>query len=416
MDALYCNRIQGRFSGVKSLLATPSDTKELPIEADARLWPLVLGNFAVGTGVLIVTGLLPLMARDLGQSVSAMGQAVTAFAIAVAVGGPLLAGPTSRLDRRRLLVVAMLLTAVGHLVCAVAPEYWSVLAGRVIAGVGAGLFTPHAATAAALIAGPERRGRAIALVFIGFTASTVLGVPIGTILADVVGWRATLAMVGGLALLAAIWVRVQVPGALFAQSIDRASWRQVTRMPRLQLILATTLLQSLGQLTLLTYVAAVHVANIGASNATVGALFAVNGIAGIFGNLASGRLVDRHGASGVVAGLILIVAVAFALFPLGASGLGVSTGLMLLWGIGAFSINSVQQPRLIATAPALATATLPLNSAAIYAGQAVGALIGGAIVAGHVPGLSGIVWLGPVAAAFMLAALVTSLAADRVRA
>jgi predicted MFS family arabinose efflux permease len=378
------------------------------VERDTRLWPLALGNFAVATGSLIVAGLLPPMARDLGQTVPVMGQAITAFAIAVAIGGPALAGPTSRMDRRNLLMAALALTALGHVVCALAGSYAWLLTGRVLAGVGAGLFTPHAASAAAILVGPERRGRAIALVFIGFTLSTVVGIPLGTVLGEAIGWRNTLLLVAAVAIGGLVWLQVSLPPGIYCQPITAACWRRIAGSAALVSMLAMTLLQSLGQLVLLTYIAPVVTDSIGATSTTLALLFAANGIAGVLGNLLGGRLVDRYGAARITVLFMTVVAVSFLLFPLGRSGFLATFALMSLWGLGAFAINSVQQPRLIAAAPALATATLPLNSAAIYVGQALGAIVGGLVAAG--PGL---VWLGPVAALFLVAAIACSLAAER---
>jgi predicted MFS family arabinose efflux permease len=391
------------------MTTTAPDAPPLPaIEADRRLWPLVLGNFAVGTGALIVTGLLPAMSREFGQSSAVMGQTVTAFAIAVAIGGPLLAGPTSRLDRARLLQIALAMTAIGHLICAAAPNVATLLLGRIVAGLGAGLFTPHASTAAALLVGPERRGRAIALVFIGFTVSTVAGVPLGTWLAEWIGWRGALDLIVVVSLVALAWVRSSVPSGLFGGPIDAAAWRQVGRSAPIRAMLATTLLQSLGQFVLLTYIAAVLLAWTSASQTTIALLFVIYGLAGVVGNVAGGRFVDRLGAGPVVAGFIVIVGTGLAAFPLLAGTVAGAAAVIGFWGLGAFAINSVQQPRLIAAAPAVATATLPLNSAAIYVGQALGAIGGAAIVAG--PGYT---WLGPAGAIALAAALVTSRAAGR---
>jgi predicted MFS family arabinose efflux permease len=378
------------------------------VARDARLWVLAAGNFAIGTGALIVSGVLPLMAHDLGRSIPVTGQTVTAFALAVAIGGPLLAGPTSRFDRRLILQIALACFVAGNALGALAPSYELLMASRVLAGLGAALFTPHASVAASLMLPAELRGRAISLVFVGYTASTVLGVPLGTVAGDVIGWRLTLGAIAALALLALVGVRMLLPPALLAPPIDTSAWGRVLASRRILLILLVTLAQALGQFMLLAYIAPALHAAIGATSSVLGLMFMVFGVLGILGNLVGGALIDRVGPGPVVNLTILTVGAGLALFPLTALGFVATALIMALWGFGAFVINSAQQPRLIAAAPALASATLPLNSSAIYAGQAIGAAAGGGLLA-HV----GIEALAPVGAVCMMVALLLSLAAQR---
>jgi len=378
------------------------------VARDARLWALAAGNFAIGTGALIVSGVLPLMAADLQRSIPATGQTVTAFALAVAIGGPLLAGPTSRFDRRLILQIALACFIIGNVLGALAPSYALLMASRVLAGLGAALFTPHASVAATLMLPPELRGRAISLVFVGYTGSTVLGVPLGTVAGDLVGWRMTLAGISAFALAALIAIRLLLPPALVAPPIDTSAWRRVLSTSRILLILLVTLLQALGQFVLLAYIApALHPA-IGTASSVLGLMFMVFGIVGILGNLIGGALIDRVGPAPVVNGMIIVVGAGLALFPLSAFGIVAAALIMALWGFGAFAVNGAQQPRLISAASQLASATLPLNSSAIYAGQAIGAAAGGLLLA-HV----GLGALAPVGAACLAVALLVSLAVQR---
>ena len=383
-----------------------------PVARDARLWALALGNFTIGTGALIISGLLPLMATDLGRSHAAMGQAITAFALAVALGGPLLAGPTSRLDRRLALSIALAVFILGNILGALATSYEWLLASRVVAGLGAALFTPHASVAASLLAPPQIRGRAITLVFTGFTASTVLGVPLGTMAGDFAGWRAALWGIAGVATIALVGLRTLLPRDLRAPAIDARAWLRVTAAPNLSLLLVVTLMQSTGQFVLLSYIAPALKEALAASGTLLGALFVVYSVFGILGNLVGGKLIDSRGAASVVHLMLACVAVGLALFPLAGAGVAFAVLATAIWGFGSFACNGAQQPRLIAQAPDLASATLPLNSSAIYVGQALGAGLGGITIAQF-----GVTPLGPIGATMLVVALVVSLlAAARQRA
>lgn len=380
------------------------------VARDARLWALAAGNFAIGTGALIVSGLLPLMAADLDRSIAATGQTVTAFALAVALGGPLLAGPTSRYDRRLVLQVALALFVAGNLLGALAPSYGWLMASRVISGLGAALFTPHASVAASLLQSPAMRGRAIALVFIGYTVSTVLGVPLGTMAGDLIGWRMTLAIIAGVAVLALVAVRVLLPPALRAPAIDAKAWLAVFATPVIPLLLLVTLVQSLGQFVVLAYIAPSLQASIGATSTMLGLMFFVFGSVGVIGNMVGGVLIDKYGAGTVVNVMLAAVGLGLALVPLAGLGVGAAVLVMAAWGFGAFAINGAQQPRLIGSAPPLASATLPLNSSAIYVGQALGAMAGGLVLT-HV----GLWPLAPLGALVMAGALAISILAERMR-
>lgn len=382
-----------------------------PVARDVRLWALSLGNFAIGTGVMVVSGLLPPMSADLGLSYAALGQTITAFAVAVALGAPLLAGPTSRLDRRLVLQIALAVFIAGHAICALSSGYETLLLGRVVAGLGAALFTPHASVAASLLTTPQTRGRAMALVFLGFTASTVLGVPIGTVAGDLLGWRATFWAIVSLACLALFAVRLLLPHDLRAPAIDTRSWFTVFSNRTMTTLLLVTVAQSAGQFVLLSYIAPALKAAIGATSFVLGAMFAIYGVLGVIGNIVAGAIIDTRGAAFVMNVMIASVGAGLVLFPLSSLGLTATVAVMALWGFGSFALNSAQQARLVSRSAALASATLPLNSSAIYVGQAIGAGVGALLLTG-----GGLGFLGPCGAALLVVALGLSIAADRFKA
>jgi predicted MFS family arabinose efflux permease len=363
------------------------------------LYVLSFGNLVIGTGTLIIAGIINEMAADLATSAAAIGQLITGYGLAVCFGAPLLASLTSGFDRRPLLAGALLLFAAGHLLAALAPGYGSVMALRVITGFGAAIFTPQAAAAAGLLVPPEQRGRAIALVFLGFSIATVLGMPLGAYLGAHFGWRAAMAVIGILALACAALLRFVLPAGLHVKPIGAAEWRNVAQDAQLLLTVAVTVVQGAAQFVVFTYIAKLFHDLVDATPAMVSLLLMCFGVFGIIGNIIAGVLMDRVGAARVALASIAVMLAAFLIWPLTQGSLPVMVLACALWGLGCFAINSAQQARLVELAPPLAPVSIALNSSGIYLGQAFGAAAGGVALAQGRAGL--LSWIG--AAIFALA-------------
>ncbi|HWI35713.1 MAG TPA: MFS transporter, partial [Burkholderiales bacterium] len=242
---------------------------------------LAFGNFVIGTGTLAVPGMLPLLAEGIGVPLALAGQLVTVFAVAVCFGAPLLAGATSRLDRRNLLVATQLLFALGHLAAALVSSFAPMLAARVLSAGGAALFSAQAAATAALLVPPAARGRAIGIVFLGWTLAAVIGLPFAAYVGAAFGWRTGFAIIAAGGALAAASVWALVPRGLRVQPLDRAAWRAIFTNPQLVSVLAVTaLLTSAGWTVFVYLVPALH-ALVGASPEAISLLLAAFGAMGI---------------------------------------------------------------------------------------------------------------------------------------
>jgi len=176
-----------------------------------RLLPLVLGAFAVGAETFMISGVLPQIAADLRVSDAAAGSLVTAFALAYALGSPLIAVATAGVERKLMLIAAIGAFALANLIAAAAPSFLGLAVARAALALCAGAFIPAAVAFATALFAPERRGRAIALIYAGMTLATVIGVPGGTYLASLAGWRAPFLGVALLAALAAAGVALFLP-------------------------------------------------------------------------------------------------------------------------------------------------------------------------------------------------------------
>jgi predicted MFS family arabinose efflux permease len=355
--------------------------------------------------------MLDLLAHDLTISVPKAGALLSLAALTMCIGAPLLAAVTSKVDRRLLLVLSLLLLAVGHLACALAPDFATLMWIRPVSVLGAAVFTPQAAATLSLMIAPEERPMALTSAFVGWSLASVLGMPIGNLLAHALSWRASFGVVAALGLLSALVVWRVIPAGLRVAPLSLQSWGEVLGGTRLRWILLATMVWCMGHFAVLGYVTAALRKGVDASPTMQAVLMALMGISGLVGNVALSRWVTRIGAdrgarmslSFICAGLALWIVALTWLQALWAVALA-----MTIWGLGNFAFNSSQQARLAQSAPTLASASIALNSSSLYAGQAMGAALGAALVVAL-----GYDALGPTALIIMIVAMLFSWLADR---
>ena len=356
---------------------------------------LLFGNFVIGCGVMVVVGTLNDISRSLAVSVSIAGQLVAAAAVVMCFGAPLLAGWSGRLDRRKLLVAALVWYAAGHALCALMPSFAALLPVRALTVLGAAVFTPQAAAAVGALTPVAQRGRAITFIFLGWSIASVVGMPSASYISDLFGWRVAFLVIAALSLGAAVWVHAAVPAGLRAAPLTLSSWRDVFGDRVLMAIVLVTALAGAGQFTLFSYFAPYFRTVHGAGTVEITLLFVWFGVFGLVGNVLASRHVDRVGASRAVDFTLLLMAASLLAWPLvgGIAGLAL---VLVPWALACFSCQSMQQARLNSAAPALAPALMALNTSAIYLGQAAGASSGGWLIAHQGYGslsLFGLAWL-----------------------
>ncbi len=377
---------------------------------DNRLVALCVGNAIIGTGTMLVPGMLPVLTAGLHVDLPAGGRLIAAFGLTVCVLTPVLAGWLSRIDRRVLLSVLLLLFCAGHAVAALADSYGVVLATRVACAISAGLFTSQAAGVTRLLVPPERQGAAVGFVFLGWSIAAVAGMPLGAWIGTTFGWRAGFATVALLAFAAMVWVWLVLPGGLRVDRIDGRAWKALARNVPVLAVVAVTALHSSAQFVVFSYYTPILVERTGAGPGGVPAMLGLFGLAGILGNVVSIRTLDRFGVGTVATATIALMAAGQVLMLAGGYGWPGMIAGSILWGLGCFAANSAQQARLLGLAPALAPVSIALNSSAIYFGQAVGAEGGGRIISAA--GFDPLPWASlPV----FLVALALSVAVERAR-
>ncbi len=360
-----------------------------------RIHLLAVGGFAVGTSAYVVSGMLPAVAAGLGVTLTAAGQLTTAFALAYAIGAPLLAVFAGRWERRTLLVTALLVAAAGNVLAAVAPSYPLLVAARILSALGAAAFTPAATLVATQLSPPQRRGRAVAAVFSGLTLALVVGVPAGSFLEGPLGFRGVFALVAAFCLLAALGVRTLLPRVPPPPPVGLRARLAVAADRRVLTVLAVAVLALLSVMCVYTYIAPLLAASAGVTGGLLGVLLVGYGMGCLLGNSLGGRLTDRYGSRRPLLVVIPLFVLMLATLPITATTApGAGVALFALGAVG-WTGNAPIQSRLIELGPANSGLLLSLNASAIYLGAGLSGVIGGLVIA----------WLGVLALPLVAAAI-----------
>lgn len=373
------------------------------------LWALLAGNFVIGTGVMVVPGTLNEISASLSVTAATAGQLITAAAAVMCIGAPLLAAAVAGWDRRQLLALTLLWYAIGHVLCALMPTFGALLPVRMLTVIAPAIFTPQAAACAGLLVPPEHRGRAVTFVFLGWSMASVLGLPIGALIGGHLGWRMAFAAIATLSVASATSVWLTLPNGIRPAALTAAAWSRVLRSPVLMGIVSVTALQGAGQFVLFSYFGPILKQSFGADATTLSVMWALFGACGLVGNMVVSRFIDRVGAGRMVLVTTVLIASSLLLWPL-ASTLAWLAVVLVPWGLGCFATNSAQQARLVGLAPALAPGSVALNSSGIYTGQAVGAALGGWLLANDAGA-----WMSWVGLGLLMVAISLSVAIDRSR-
>jgi predicted MFS family arabinose efflux permease len=369
---------------------------------------LALAAFAIGTEAFVIAGLLPVVSADLQISVAATGQLVTAYALAYALGSPILAVAFNNFDRRAVLTLALSGFIAANLLAVASTSFPLLLASRVLMAMGAALCMPTALGVAVALASPERRGRAVALVTSGITVATVIGVPLGTMVGNQFGWRATFVMVAALGAVALAGVLYGVPRGLPNSTATLGERLAVARHPGVLYALATTVLWAIGGFTVFTYLA-IPLQGIGFNAADISLALLIFGSAAAIGNMLGGTLADRFGPLPTAAVGLAGMATALVLLSLALKSATpdharyVVLLLVFGWAIAGWAFYPAQIASIIRIDPRTSVIALSLNASAMYLGFALGGAAGG--IALSILGPTDLGWVGGSSVAASLAVL-----------
>ncbi|WP_093353880.1 MFS transporter [Saccharopolyspora kobensis] len=361
---------------MSSDLATPPTTSPPAARSTAALFSLALGAFAVGTTEVVIAGILPEVALDTGVSLPTAGLLVSGYALGMVVGAPLLTVVSARFARKRMLLGLVGLFTAAGLISALAPGFSALMTGRVLSALAGGAYVGIASVVAAGLVPPERKARAIAIVFMGLSLANVLGVPGGTALGQAFGWRATFWAVTAIGVVLFVALSAFVP---YEEPRSGAGFRRepaVFRRGRVWLALAATAFGWAPFLTVLTYIAPLLTDVSGFEPSSVPLVLALVGVGMVIGTPLAGRLADRalaptlHGALAGVSVISLLLLVIVHSEPAAIVG-------FLLFGLVGAAVIPPLQTRVLAFAEGADDLASAANISAFNIGNAGGPLLAG---------------------------------------
>ncbi|WP_438307359.1 MFS transporter [Pseudomonas guariconensis] len=364
---------------------------------------LALSAFAIGTTEFVIMGLLPDVAQDLGVTIPGAGWLVTGYALGVAIGAPFMALATARLPRKAALVTLMGVFIVGNLLCAVAADYDLLMFARVVTALCHGAFFGIGSVVAASLVPANRRASAVALMFTGLTLANVLGVPLGTALGQAAGWRSTFWAVTAIGVIALIGLVRYLPLQRQEEKVDMRAELGALKGAGIWLPLSMTVLFSASMFALFTYVAPLLGDVTGVSPRGVTWTLLLIGLGLTVGNILGGKLADRRLGATLV-GVFAAMAVVSTALSWTSTALVPAEITLFLWATAAFAAVPALQVNVVTYGKAAPNLVSTLNIGAFNLGNALGAWVGGSVIA-HGFGLTRV----PLAAAALaiLALIVT---------
>ncbi|MFI3046837.1 MFS transporter [Pseudomonas coronafaciens] len=364
---------------------------------------LALSAFAIGTTEFVIMGLLPDVAADLGVSIPGAGWLVTGYALGVAVGAPFMAMATAKLPRKAALVTLMGIFIIGNLLCALASDYNVLMFARVVTALCHGAFFGIGSVVAAGLVPANRRASAVALMFTGLTLANVLGVPLGTALGQYAGWRSTFWALTVIGIIALIGLIRFLPTNRNEEKLDMRAELGALRGAGIWLSLTMTALFSASMFTLFTYIAPLLGEVTGVSPNGVTWTLLLIGLGLTAGNVIGGKMADRRLSSTLI-GVFASMAVISTALSWTSIALIPTEITLFLWAVAAFAAVPALQINVVTFGKAAPNLVSTLNIGAFNVGNALGAWVGGSVIA-HGLGLTSV----PLAAAVLavLALLIT---------
>ncbi|MET8164603.1 MFS transporter [Streptomyces sp. NPDC005329] len=345
------------------------------------LLALAVGAFGIGTTEFVMMGLLPDVADDLHVSIPTAGHLVSAYALGVVIGAPLLAAVTARMSRRTVLISLMGLFVVGNALSALAPGYDSLLAARFLSGLPHGAFFGVGAVVATNLVAPERKARSVSLMFLGLTVANIAGVPVATLMGQHLGWRATFLGVSVIGLAAIASLALLIPrDHTHAPAVGLRRELAALRSLPVWLALGTTVAGFGALFSAYSYITPMLTDSAGYADSSVTLLLALFGVGATIGNLLGGRLADHAMRPTLFAGLTSLVVV-LALFPLLMTTAWGGALAVVLLGVAAFVTGSPLNLMVMEKAAAGPSLASSANQAAFNMANAGGAWLGGLALA-----------------------------------
>lgn len=347
---------------------------------DKRVYLLAIVSFVVGMVELIIGGLLDIVANDLDVSLGQAGFLMTVFSLAFALAAPILLSVTQRVERKRLTLITLVIFLLGNIIAILSPYYSILLVGRIIAASSGSLLIALCLTMVPNIVTEQYRARAIGIVFMGVSASLVLGVPIGLMLGNAFGWRAPFIMISILTLVSMAGVFFFLERMAPKPSIPIRMQLRTLKNRKILFAQATSFVMLTGHLTLYGYLTPFLKMKLGLDGTWVSIVYLIFGIAAVVGGGIGGFLADRFGSKRTIISVIIFFAVSMLSIPYTTFSLPLFLILMVIWSMLSWAITPAMQSYLIELSPETSDIQQTLNNSAVHVGIAFGSFIGGIVI------------------------------------
>jgi MFS transporter, DHA1 family, putative efflux transporter len=376
-----------------------------------KIYTLAVLSFLVGTSEYIIAGILDKIAESTGVTLVMAGQLITIFSLSYAFGTPIVMALTARMERRKLLLYALTLFVISNVLAYMLTGYELLIASRILMGISAGVTVVASLTIATKVALPGKEGSAIAAVLMGFTASLILGVPIGRVISSAYEWKAIFGGIGLVGLLALFIIAITIPRMAAEAPVPLRSQLALLKQPKMLIGLSVSFFWIVGYSIFYSYISPFLLTVTGMSDKTLSiTLFAV-GIASLIGSKFGGFGTDKWGIHRTLIGGLSLNVAALLLIMLFAQSPVILISVLVIWSCSTWSPGPPQQLHLIRLAPESSGIMLSLNNSTIQLAMAAGAGIGGAAV--EQISLSSVTWVAAVGTAFAVGAVFLSRRYDR---
>ncbi|MDV7024128.1 MFS transporter [Atlantibacter subterraneus] len=381
------------------------------MKINTPLLALAIGAFGIGTTEFSPMGLLPVIAKGVDVSIPAAGMLISAYAVGVMVGAPLMTLLLSHRARRSALIFLMAIFTLGNVLSAIAPDYATLMVSRIITSLNHGAFFGLGSVVAASVVPKHKQASAVATMFMGLTIANIGGVPAATWLGETIGWRMSFLATAGLGVISMVSLGLSLPKGGAGERPDVKKELSVLMRPQVVSALMTTVLGAGAMFTLYTYISPVlqHVTH--ATPLFVTAMLVLIGVGFSLGNWLGGRLADKS-VTGTLKGFLLLLIVIMAAIPwLARSEFGAALS-MVVWGAATFAVVPPLQMRVMRVASEAPGLSSSVNIGAFNLGNALGAAAGGAVIQAGL-GFSMVPVMGAMIAAIGLGLVVLSSRRER---
>ncbi|WP_342418677.1 MFS transporter [Paenibacillus sp. FSL H8-0168] len=357
-----------------------------------KVYILAIVSFLVGTSEYIISGILDQIATTMGITVSAAGQLITVFSLAYAIGTPILMAVTAKWDRRKLLLSSLGLFAVANVLSFILPGFGMFIAARILMALGAGMVVVTALSIAAKIAPAGKQASSIATVTMGFTASLIIGVPLGRMISSAYGWKTVFLGIALTGIIALIVISMTIPRLKGDRPVPLLQQFALLKKPEVALGLGITFFWLGGYSLAYTYISPYLLNVSGLGEDMLSSVLLAFGIASLIGSKIGGYSADKKGIPFTLLGGMVLHGISLLLLPFAAHSLIAVFALLILWSFAAWTTGPTQQYNLVTLVPESSGVMLSLNQSTMQLAMAAGAGIGGVVV-GQVS-LASITWFG----------------------